>query len=429
MSAADAATDVSDQEIKATAEQLHVATSIQHKRLMRPLSYNFRAAQAAYLEVESSRLPGNDAGLQKRVGEGLALCEASLVQVESESIFSSNELGEDINTGDLKYLLLPFWRGELLLRVCDQAKRREALREALKTLRGFLADQERLELLAPEAKGWREMGSSASADPAAVRTGKIARMKAGKAAKQRMEVLAGKLKAKGRPGGGAGGGGAGGGSDSDDAGDDDAASADVDELEREQLRLMLQVACHTGIDSIRAAEQEAEMLDQIEKVRRSDGSLPPKPTVEEEDPSQGLQFLSLLPQPGGGPGILGGNSVGGQPTGPIGPLGLRTVDPWKDPSSRLSYATAMHQIHSGEIPGLYTFTVEEGLRMEEAERAMGEAQRMTEMGERAEAKVQAKLDRQEGNDEEDEEERLKLIKQDEFRETNRRGWGNRKNRS
>ena len=67
--------------------------------------------------------------------------------------------------------------------------------------------------------------------------------------------------------------------------------------------------------------------------------------------------------------------------------------------------------------------------MEEAERAMAEAQKMTEMGEREAARAQAKRDKEEGTDEEDEEERLKLIKQDEFREMNKRGWGNRKNRS
>ena len=412
------AVDVSEQELRISAS-IRAATTIQHRRLARPLSVNFRAAQQAYLEVESSTLPGNDEGLQKRIGEGLALCEASLVQVDSEAIFSSNELGEDINTDDLKYLLLPFYRGELLLRVCDQSKRRDALREALKTLRGFLADQDRLELLTPESKNWREMGASASSDPASVRTNKIARMKASKAAKQRMEELA--LRQKGRGKGRGGGGDDGSGSDDDD--DDDGGGNDGDEVDREELRLVLQLACHTAIDSIRASEQEAEMLEKIETVRRADGTLPPIPTPEEEDPNMGLQFLSLLPKPGeGGP-------LGATPTGPIGPLGLRTVDPWKDPKSRLSYATAMHQIHTGEIPGLYTFTVEEGLRMEEAERAMAEAQKMTEMGEREEARAQAKRDKEEGNDEEDEEERLKLIKQDEFREMNKRGWGNRKNRS
>ena len=101
----------------------------------------------------------------------------------------------------------------------------------------------------------------------------------------------------------------------------------------------------------------------------------------------------------------------------------------RDPSSRLSYATAMHQLHTGEIPGLYTYEVEEGLRMEEAERALEDAAKMERMGKRAEDREQARLDRMHGNDEEDEEERAKLIKQDEFRDQVKRGSGNRKNRN
>ncbi len=150
------------------------------------------------------------------------------------------------------------------------------------------------------------------------------------------------------------------------------------------------------------------MLSQIEKMRRPDGSLPPPPDTTEEDPRLGLQMLSLLP-----------NSA------------ARTADPNRDPTSRLSYATAMRQIHTGEIPGLYTFTVEEGLRMEEAERAMQEAAKMQEMSEREEAKRAAKVLREydEGCGEEDAEERRKLIMMDEYREMHKRGSGNRKNRN
>ena len=57
-----------------------------------------------------------------------------------------------------------------------------------------MGDQERLELLVPEAKGWQQMGASASADPATLRTQKIARLKASKAAKQQLEAVQSKLK-------------------------------------------------------------------------------------------------------------------------------------------------------------------------------------------------------------------------------------------
>ena len=252
----------------------------------------------------------------------------------------------------------------------------------------------------------------AAADPAEVRNQKIARMKANKAAKARLEIVEKKLALRR-------------GVDEERDDDDDE---DGDELEREQAKINLQSAVHTALDSIRSGEQEADMLKQIAALRKPDGSLPPKPALEDEDPRFGLQMhdLSLV---GGGGGPAGGGRPGGMQSNLTGPLGLRTVDPTRDSSSRLSYATAMQQIHTGNIPGLFTYSVEEGLRHEEAERALGEAARMDAMSERAAARAAAKDERQLGNDEEDEEERLKLIKQDEFREMNKKGSGNRKNRS
>ena len=371
----------------------------------RPVALNFRQAQAAYSEVTDSSLGGADEALQKRIGEGLALCEATLVQVEAHAIFSTNEVADDINTGDLKYLLLPFYRGELLLKVCDQTKRPDALKEALTTLRGFLKDLERLELLSAECSDWESFSTGASTDPASVRNQKIARFKANKLAKQKLEELSGKAaaKAKRRTH-----------RRTANLDDDDDDDDDDDEIEREQMLLLLQTCCHTAIDSLREAVQEQEMLAQIAKMRREDGTLPPPVP---DDPANGLQMLSLLP------------SAPGRANLPSTLSGFRPTDPSRDPSSRLSYATAMRQIHTGEIPGLYTYTVEEGLRQEEAERALGEAARMDAMGERAAAREQAKVDREYGNDEEDEEERQKLIKQDDWREMHKRGAGNRKNRS
>lgn len=371
----------------------------------RPLAFHFRAAQATYNAVDSSQLGGADAELQKLVQEGLALCEAALVQVDEESIFSPNELAEDVNTCDLKYLLLGFYRGELLLRVVDQPRRAALLKEALASLRGFLADLERLGALSAEAKeGWELAASGVGASPGDVRSQKIARLKAGRAAKAKMALLAGKLKAAHEQRRDEG---------SSDEGDGEEEE-DVDELEREQLLLLLQCCCHTALDSMRATEQEIDMLRQVEEIRRPDGSLPPPPTLEEEDPNIGLQMhdikkvLSQLPQ-----------------------SALRTGNPNLDPSSRLSYATAMQQIHSGEIPGLYTYTVEEGFRIEEAQRAMEEAARMDEMSARAQARLDKKAaaEEDEAQGEEDADERRKLIKQDEFRDMNKRGSGNRKNRN
>tara|TARA_B110001452_G_C14904693_1_gene316224 strand:- start:213 stop:428 length:216 start_codon:yes stop_codon:yes gene_type:complete len=68
---------------------------------------------------------------------------------------------------------------------------------------------------------------------------------------------------------------------------------------------------------------------------------------------------------------------------------------------------------------------------EEAERAMAEAAKGAESSARGAAREAAKIEREhdEGDGEEAEAERLKLIKQDEYREMHKRGSGNRYNRN
>ena len=154
------------------------------------------------------------------------------------------------------------------------------------------------------------------------------------------------------------------------------------------------------------------MLEQIEKMRRPDGSLPAPPKEEEsaEEASRRFRTLTLLPQQG------------------LPQTASRSLNPLLDSGNRLSYETAMRQIHTGEIPGMYTFSVEEGLRHEEAQRAMAEAQRMQEMGERAIARDEARQEAEDGG-EEDADELAKQRKKDDWKDTHQRGDGNRKNRN
>ena len=218
----------------------------------RPLSQLFRQAQAAYDEIDSSTLSGSDATLQQRVVDGLALVDAALARVVSMSVFSRNEILDDINTVDAKYLLLPLYRAELLLKRNEPEERRVLLlREALACLRGFLADLDRLEALSPEAKsGWDVSSGRQQADPGEARTQKIARLKASKAARERIQFITAKMSKAKR--GAVSARGASAGSDDDDDDDDD----DVDELEREHVILMLRCATFIALDSERAAAQE-----------------------------------------------------------------------------------------------------------------------------------------------------------------------------
>jgi len=382
-----------------------MATSSTPDLLALPLSLNFRKAQALYNDVDGTSLSGNDPVLQERVTQALALCEAGLRQVTAQSVFSQNELVDDLNTGDLRYLLLPLYRGELLLRVTDQSRREALLGEALACLRGFLDDLQRLEVLPREvSRSLQAAESTGPADLATLRDLKVARFKANKVNKARMEVLAGRLRR---------------------AGQTEEEEEDGEEIEREHMLLLLGCCTHTALDSIRAAEQELDMLKQVAELRLPDGSVPRAPP-EPREAGGGLRVLSVVPQ-AGSPQAPAMPQVGAGGRAQAG----NVVGTWEEKHGRVSYANAMQQIHTGEIPGLYTYTVEEWLRQEEAERALKEAQGMDEMGQRSAAKEVAKEEREfdVGDGEEDLEERRKLIAQDDFRETCKRGSGNRHNRS
>jgi len=379
----------------------------------------FLRAQAAYNGVNASSLSGSDPELQTKVAEGLGFADAAIQQVEKADIFSENELLQDMNTCDLKFLVLPFYRGELLQRLNEHEPRRriDLLDAALASLKGFLAGLSRLEALTPEVRaGWQLASSGEAADAATTRTQKIARVKAQKAAQAQLKLIGEKLEKA-------------------DAADDDAEHAE--ELQREHMLLLLETCALTALDSIRGLTQELDMLRQIAAMRRPDGSLPftPGAAVEEEGDSRSRFHMITVP-PGGGPqsgagpsGAGGSGVVRELPMPSVGTSAEMLSNRLMDASSRLSYQTAMRQIHTGEIPGLYSYSVEEGLRQEEAERALEAAQKQEESSRRAEAKEKQRKDAEEKGGEENAEELRRLRLKDDWKDTHTRGYGNRKNRS
>lgn len=89
----------------------------------------------------------------------LDLLTLSEQRVENQGIFSSNESEEDLSTGDMRYLLVPFYAAELLSNSparpgpAGQAQRASAVRKAQRTYGRFLARAEQYQMLG-------ELGSS-----------------------------------------------------------------------------------------------------------------------------------------------------------------------------------------------------------------------------------------------------------------------------
>ena len=69
---------------------------------------------------------------QNTVATGVAFLRHAVAQVDRVGVFSSNETKEDISTSDLKYVLAPFYLGEVAsrTRTPDPAARLPVVKEA-----------------------------------------------------------------------------------------------------------------------------------------------------------------------------------------------------------------------------------------------------------------------------------------------------------
>lgn len=95
-------------------------------------------------------------------------------------LFSPNEELEDISTGDLKFLLVPFLLAEVTAATRDMEERLQALKQALIFWRAFVHDCERLKIVHRDDLVAIERDPEARLDAATKRTEKIERHKRSK---------------------------------------------------------------------------------------------------------------------------------------------------------------------------------------------------------------------------------------------------------
>ena len=104
-------------------------------------------------------------------------------------MFSSNETKEDIATSDLKYVLAPFYLGEVVARTRtpDPSSRLPVVTEAAECHELFLSSCEQHELLSEGHVAAR--AREAPPDPATARAEKVGRFKREKAIRTRLDEL------------------------------------------------------------------------------------------------------------------------------------------------------------------------------------------------------------------------------------------------
>lgn len=83
------------------------------------LSGEFAAAQRLHAQLQDSSLSSMDEAYQRDVRTALAHLENAADLVRRIGLFSTNEIVEDISTGDLRFLLVESYLGDMTTRLVN----------------------------------------------------------------------------------------------------------------------------------------------------------------------------------------------------------------------------------------------------------------------------------------------------------------------
>ncbi|KAH3732782.1 PP2A regulatory subunit TAP46 [Pelomyxa schiedti] len=185
--------------------------------------------------------------------------------VAAASLVSRNETLDDISTGSLKYLLVPFYLGDLISRGYT-SNRIPMLKRAIASMSSFLEDVERLKLVHPD--DLFSVRTESPADPSAARAMKLAQYAREKQAKQALQqqVVASDLARK--------------------------RNEDPEEADREQLLCHLRLSAIQCCQQLKMTQQELDMLEQIEKMKAT-GRMPTAPPRPPPPPQQPITILPV----------------------------------------------------------------------------------------------------------------------------------------
>ncbi|RUP51552.1 TAP42-like protein, partial [Jimgerdemannia flammicorona] len=151
----------------------------------------FVAGQELHSRLEASSLSTTDAAYQRDVRAALAHFETAADLVHRVALFSVNEIVEDINTTDMRFLLVESYQGDLTLRLVG-GDRVQILKTAKSYFEQFLFNCDTHDILRAEDKTRLERikdgAVTQGGDPASARAQKIAQFQREKAIKAKIEV-------------------------------------------------------------------------------------------------------------------------------------------------------------------------------------------------------------------------------------------------
>ncbi|KAG4074025.1 hypothetical protein HA402_014230 [Bradysia odoriphaga] len=100
-----------------------MAASVEETPIDRKLEDIFEEAYNLYNGFDDCVDPTNSPDFQRKIKKSIGLFEEATKLVSLTGLFSSNEEYEEIATDHLKYLLLPYFLGQLTLKICSTDRR------------------------------------------------------------------------------------------------------------------------------------------------------------------------------------------------------------------------------------------------------------------------------------------------------------------
>ncbi|KAG9287002.1 hypothetical protein G9A89_022966 [Geosiphon pyriformis] len=323
----------------------------------------FSTGEALYKKLENSQLSTSDTKYQEDVRRALECFSHCGNMVENLSLFSTNETLDDINTNDLRFLLVEAYLGSLTTKLISE-ERLDVLNIAKRHHQQFLLNLEMYEMLGEEELKYLEDQSNyIKKDAAKTRETKIARFKRRIGLEKELKELQEKKLALGEQ---------------------------DDEVKRKLIIKLIELFIQKSIEELAAIQQEIELLEQMKNHRDQEGT-----RAKLEKVNDGTMVDSSYIEP----------------SGPLLSNKGRPLRPFTITNQR---ETIRQQVFR---PGwrLPTMTIDEYLQQEEQRGNI-----IKEGGKMPESKVvddndEAAIDA----------ETYKARRLDDFKDTNPRGWGNR----
>ncbi|KAI8816686.1 TAP42-like protein [Fimicolochytrium jonesii] len=355
----------------------------------RSLRQEFRRGTKLYRMLEDSPLSASDEAFQASLKETQASLTRCAALVQRLGVFSNNEILEDVNTKDLRYVLVDAYLADVIVKNVG-GDRENTLKAASQRLELFLGQCEQLEILSKEDKDYLENDiqldkAKKAFNPAKQREQKILRYKREKKAKATLEELESQLALQSKSAGKRGN------EIDDEDADDDSYD---DDLMRAIILATIDIYIQKSLEALRMIGEELELLRNKAPSTRSLSMMDNSNRVEAKGQGQSLRYAG-----GAGP-LLGGKG--------------EVLRPFVITSQREAVRSKVF----GYGHNLPTMSVEEYLDKE-----MERGNIISGGGKMPEAKI---------TDDNDEAavdaETYKAREWDEFKDVNPTGWGNRHNK-